>query len=340
MPYYENCDECKKCYPCPVNSGDKNQGAYPISQGDGDIWYCTNCFYCEDVCPDYSPRQFAVEQRREYQKLSARTMNPLRKLREQGLLFDVTESLNEFRIDSGLPSLLQPNIKEIDSLFQIVMESSSPASNETKQNEKIESIHDKIKGKIALFLGCLIPYRVQEYELSARNLLEKLAIDYIDLPFGCCGSVMTESYSEELWLTIGAYNLALAEEQGVDTIITLCGGCVGNLRRVNDCLRSNDVKLSTVNKHLSRIGKRYSGEISIQHLSEFLLEKQLSNLFASLVDMAKINSLQKLSASVQIPCQVIRPKEHSPNSDLETKLLTDLMELAPVSYTHLRAHET
>ncbi len=52
-----------------------------------------------------------------------------------------------------------------------------------------------------------------------------MKIDYVDLPFVCCGSIMTESQSEELWLTTAAYSLALAEESGIETILALCGGC-------------------------------------------------------------------------------------------------------------------
>ncbi|MHA1442533.1 MAG: hypothetical protein ACTSPK_11840 [Candidatus Heimdallarchaeota archaeon] len=41
MPY-ENCENCKRCLPCPVTSGDKNEGAYPISQDTGNPWFCTS----------------------------------------------------------------------------------------------------------------------------------------------------------------------------------------------------------------------------------------------------------------------------------------------------------
>lgn len=331
MQYYENCDKCKKCFPCPVTSGDKAQGAYPIAQGSGDIWYCANCFYCEDVCPDYSPRQYAVDKRRITQQFAERTIEPIKQLRKQGSLFDITKTLDECRFDIGLPSILKPNIQEIDFLYQSILDKKSLSL--TKPKGKIDSNTSEKNpknGSIALFLGCLIPYRVQDYELSTRNLLEKLDIEYIDLPFSCCGSIMTESQSEELWLTIGAYNLALAEQSGVETIITLCGGCTGNLRRINNVLLENSAKLEKVNEHLSKISKNYSGKITIKHFSEFLLDAKITKKIQHLLNPSKVESLKQISASVQIPCQVIRPAKHSPNSHLETKLLTDLVKLTQI----------
>jgi len=42
--------------------------------------------------------------------------------------------------------------------------------------------------KYALFLGCTVPVRAQHYELSARNVAEKLEIDFEDMKgASCCG---------------------------------------------------------------------------------------------------------------------------------------------------------
>ena len=67
MPH-EECEDLYKCKACPVTVADKNEGAIPITQDKGDRWYCTSCFYCEDICPDYSPRQYAIDQRREHEQ--------------------------------------------------------------------------------------------------------------------------------------------------------------------------------------------------------------------------------------------------------------------------------
>ena len=337
MPY-ENCDKCLKCLPCPVTSGDREEGSYSIAQGTGDIWYCSSCFYCEDICPDYSPRQHAIDKRRKNELLSERMIAPLKDLRKQGQLFNLTKSLNDYRIDSNLPVLPQPNINELDILYeQLLDEKINEITKPNKQkisDFKEQKITLEKNIGIALFLGCLIPYRVLDYEKSARNVLNKLEIDFCDLPFACCGSIMTESYSEELWLTIGAYNLALAEENGITTIISLCGGCTGNLRRINNCLKKNPEKLEVVNNYLKSINKQYTSSVTIKHLSEFLYDLPQNNFLQSKLKKEHIEQLSKLTAAIQIPCQVVRPEKESPKSSLGVSIFTEILEPTMIKFVH------
>ena len=148
MPY-ENCEKCKLCLPCPVTSGDKNEGAYPISQDTGDPWFCTSCFYCEDVCPDYSPRQYAIDKRRRDDQETSTMKNPLEAIRKDGHLFEVTDALNDFRVDLGLPKMLRPKASELDILFKIILDKEEPKI----PIEKTIISKDKDCPKIALFEG-------------------------------------------------------------------------------------------------------------------------------------------------------------------------------------------
>lgn len=324
MPY-DNCDSCKKCLPCPVTSGDKNEGAYHIANDEGNIWYCSSCFYCEDVCPEYSPRQYAIEQRRKEDQESKHIQEPLEKIRAQGQLFEITKDLNDLRKEFGLPEALEPNTKELDALFKAILsdEKNDCEIIETKKEVKIKQSNNV---SVALFLGCLIPYRVQEYELSARNILKKMEIDILDLPFSCCGSVMAESHSEDLWLTIAAYNLALAEEQNISTLITLCGGCCGNLRRVKDCLVEDTQKRKRVNQYLAKIGKNFTGKIKVRHLSEYFHEIDYQDSLASHLQEERVEELATMQFGIQVPCQVIRPEDHSPYAEFESKLIAELLK--------------
>lgn len=335
MPY-ENCEDCKKCLPCPVTSGNKKEGAYPIVKQSGNIWYCTSCFYCDDVCPEISPREYAIEQRRRTEQESKIMREPLEKIRSFGSIFNINNSINELRVDSGLPVMLQPEIQEINTLFDIILDSETEARTKPKisPKKKPSTVIDRKTASIALFLGCLIPYRVHDYEISARNILKKLEINYLDLPFTCCGSVMCESQSEELWLTIASYNLALAEQSGVKTIITLCGGCAGNLRRINNILQGDKTKLEFVNNFLKKINKKYTGTITIKHFTEFLREVNYKEKIEKLLDHHKNEKLSKLSVGMQIPCQIIRPEKDSPNAFLETKLIEDLLKTTSIKIVH------
>ena len=79
-----------------------------------------------------------------------------------------------------------------------------------------------------LYLGCTIPARAQNFEMSARKVAAALGIEFGDIPeFGCCGYPLT-SVDEETPLLMAARNLALAEKAGAD-VCALCTACTGSL---------------------------------------------------------------------------------------------------------------
>src|SRR4030042_3330698 len=95
--------------------------------------------------------------------------------------------------------------------------------------------------KYLLFLGCVIPYRIPSYEVSARKVLERLGVELVEMPdFNCCG-LPIDSVDHDAMMVLAARNLCLAEQQGLD-ILTLCPGCAGTLRKVNKSL-ADDKKL-------------------------------------------------------------------------------------------------
>ena len=80
----------------------------------------------------------------------------------------------------------------------------------------------------ALFLGCTIPARGRNYELSARKVAAKLGIELVDLEsFICCGFPI-KSADQRSSLILGAYNLTLARERQLD-LCTLCSSCTSAL---------------------------------------------------------------------------------------------------------------
>ncbi len=65
-----------------------------------------------------------------------------------------------------------------------------------------------------LFLGCTVPVRAANYELSARKVAERLDVQLHDIPeFACCGYPI-KSVNHYAYLLMAARNLALAEEKG------------------------------------------------------------------------------------------------------------------------------
>jgi len=63
--------------------------------------------------------------------------------------------------------------------------------------------------KYAFYLGCTIPARSRNYELSARKVADKLDIELVDVKeFICCGFPIKASDQKSSEI-MAAYNLAL-----------------------------------------------------------------------------------------------------------------------------------
>ena len=110
--------------------------------------------------------------------------------------------------------------------------------------------------RYALFLGCTIPARQPNYELSARKTLAKLGIELVDLPdMTCCCPPPIQSIDLETSLAVAAYNICLAEEVDLD-IVTLCSGCFESLAIANTTLKADPHLKEKINKILSQAGIR------------------------------------------------------------------------------------
>ncbi|MFH2046424.1 MAG: CoB--CoM heterodisulfide reductase iron-sulfur subunit B family protein [Pseudomonadota bacterium] len=157
--------------------------------------------------------------------------------------------------------------------------------------------------KYAFFRGCIIPYRLSYYEISARKVLTKLGIELVDLDFGCCGSQMLESRNEDLWLAVAARNLAIAERENVD-ILTLCGSCTNTLSRAKNLMESDMDKAQHVKQILKKIGIEFNNKTRVIHILKLLAEE---------IGIGKVKKHIKnnldLKVAMQHPCQIYRPAE-------------------------------
>ena len=158
--------------------------------------------------------------------------------------------------------------------------------------------------KYALFLGCTIPVRSQNYEMSAREVAKVIGLELVDLPdFSCCGFPV-KSASVEASLVLAARNLAIAAEKKLD-ICTLCNACTGVLTEANKELSENKELREKVSEKLSKIGKEFKKGVEIRHFSRILYE---DIGLEKLKGMVK-RDLSSLKLSVHYGCHYERPKE-------------------------------
>jgi heterodisulfide reductase subunit B len=124
--------------------------------------------------------------------------------------------------------------------------------------------------KYVLYLGCTVPVRALNYEISARKVAEKLGLQISDIPeFSCCGYPI-KSVNRYAYLLMAARNLALAEKKGV-SICTLCSACCGSLTEANHEIQEDEKLRKRINEDLSQsLRMRYEGGIQVTHFMRIL----------------------------------------------------------------------
>ena len=124
--------------------------------------------------------------------------------------------------------------------------------------------------KYALFLGCTVPVRTLQYEVSTRNVMEKLGISLVDLKdFGCCGFPL-ESIDHDTYLSVAARNLAVAEAEGLP-VMTLCSACNGSLLKANHAMQDEKIR-EKINANLKPLKRVYNGTVEVKHAARVLYE--------------------------------------------------------------------
>ena len=138
-----------------------------------------------------------------------------------------------------------------------------------------------------------------EYEAATRAVLRKLEIELeIVQQAACCGAPVAESFTAD-WVYLAAYNLALVERMGHDTVVTLCGSCTNALTRAACALRDSSVR-AEANRRLEPAGLAVTAHVTVKHLVRLLSERE-EDLRARIV--------RPLSLRVALtnPCQAFRP---------------------------------
>ena len=158
--------------------------------------------------------------------------------------------------------------------------------------------------KYALFLGCTIPARARNYELSARRVAEKTGIELVDVEdFICCG-FPTKAGDMDASLLMAAYNLALARRRNLD-VCSLCSSCTSALSEAAHHLQENGKDRERVNQRLSAVGLQYEDPPKIRHFGRVLFEE----VGAERIREQFVKDLSGLNIAVHYGCHYLKPSE-------------------------------
>jgi heterodisulfide reductase subunit B len=170
------------------------------------------------------------------------------------------------------------------------------------------------KKNFSLFTGCLIPSKYPFIEMSSRRVLEDLGLTLHDIEgASCCPNQMAiQAADKDLWYTVAARNLAMAEKNDVD-IVSLCNGCYDTLKSVNSKLKADEDLRSRINEALKEFGVEFRGTIDVKHIIQVLHD----DVGVNVIDKACKIHLDRFTFAPFVGCHVKRPMDHMGFDDPE-----------------------
>ncbi len=178
-----------------------------------------------------------------------------------------------------------------------------------KPEEKVAS------SQYLLYLGCTVPVRALQYEISARKVAERLGIQFVDIAeFSCCGYPI-KSVNHDAYLLMAARNLALAEKRGLP-ICTLCSSCGGSLAEAAHEIEEDEA--------LRKLGMQYEGRVPVFHFTRVLQQAAGSKRIAEQVKV----DLSSLRFAPHYGCHYTKPSVlfHRADDPENPRSLDELIE--------------
>lgn len=176
--------------------------------------------------------------------------------------------------------------------------------------------------KYALYLGCMIPFREMNYEISARRAAKDLGLELHDMSDANCCGLPIDPVNHEMMILLATRNLCIAEKMGLN-IMSLCNGCTGILMKVNKMLKQDRDLRKQINAQLSNIGMEFQGKIEVKHFAQVLLDIGFDTLKKFIV-----RPLDSLTVAGYVGCHIFRPSEFMEIKNPEApSILNDLIEL-------------
>jgi len=191
--------------------------------------------------------------------------------------------------------------------------------------------------KVGSFLGCNVSIRRFEYEAAARAVARKLDVEFVDSnDFGCCG-YGAGPIDHDTYLAMGARNLAVGEELGVEQLIIFCSACVGNLTKVNKLLKDDEKERNHINGILKSVNREFKGTLKIKHFTRFLVE----DIGLDKIREQIVKPLKGVRIASHYGCHYVKPPEIFDHFEdpIHPHSMDDLVELSgatPVQYENKR----
>lgn len=175
--------------------------------------------------------------------------------------------------------------------------------------------------KLLYYPGCTLKTSAKNLEKSAFAIAEKLGHEMVEMEdWTCCGVVASLTDDDLMHHLAPLRNLIHAEDEGEETIVTLCDMCCNTLKQTNLRVKEIADDLETLNSFMDREND-YKGTIKVLHFLEFLRDEVG---FATLKKMVK-NPLKGMKIMPYYGCMMLRPREVAIDDAEEPTIMQDLL---------------
>ena len=154
--------------------------------------------------------------------------------------------------------------------------------------------------KVGYYPGCSLEGTARDFGISVRKSCELLGIELADLDdWSCCGATAAHNTNHLLSIALPARNLALAEQQGFEKLLSPCAACSNRLITAHKEMAESETLRNEV---AEIIEMPYSGAVKVLNYLDLMLDFGIENIEAKVV-----RKLDSFNIACYYGCLLVRP---------------------------------
>jgi heterodisulfide reductase subunit B len=158
--------------------------------------------------------------------------------------------------------------------------------------------------KYSYFPGCSLKGLGRAYEESLLPVFKHLGVELEELDdWNCCGATAYMAVDEGKACVLAARNLALAQKSGHAQMLAPCAACYLVLNKAQHYLQDYPAMKTTVDRALGTAGLHFTGELSVRHPLDVLL----NDVGLEAIKQKVCRPLSGLKVAPYYGCQMVRP---------------------------------
>ncbi len=174
----------------------------------------------------------------------------------------------------------------------------------------------------AYYPGCTLKTTGKAFEQSAFAIAKVLDIQMREIErWNCCGTVFSLTTDDTMHHIATIRNMIRVEEMGESEVLVLCSMCYNTLKRANNYISTDPVKLAELNDFMYKEELKYSGKVKVRHLLEILRDDVGWDGLREKVT----NPLEDIKVASYYGCALVRPQGAGVDNLEDPSVMEDLV---------------